>query len=215
MLTKTRAYLIIILLHILLNVLLGAVVLTFVNVAKAENSNYYIKPILGHFSPQKVGAMTSKKTPFIGFAIGYDIADNARIDLSIEHFSNIRHAFYHANLCAQRNSNPLVDDNKICTYGKVTTGKINLFVDLLKIKGNTLYGGLGAGISKTKGVLTKGLDSDVISEKKDLTYAIYLGVNRKLFNNTHLEIGYSYQHLGEYINNYKGHAIMTAIRLNL
>lgn len=189
-------------------------IMLLINTALAKEGQFYVKPIFNSFYPEKIIGMTAKKTIVPGFAIGYNVTDNFRIDASIEHFSNIKHIVILKTQC-YINRDDESSGVEICSYTKITTAELNLYVDLLKVKNSSLYIGIGAGLSRTKGNMTVGDEEIKIETTNDIAYSTYVGVSNKMLDNVDLEFGYSYKHLTENIHNYKGHSIFTAVRIGL
>ena len=193
---------------------LAAVIISAATITNA--SDFYVKPMIGRLQPGKMSGMKAKPVILPGFAIGYNLKDNMRVDLSLEHLSNIKHTTVLKDKCPQDDSNMgLISENQVCVHSKITTIKVNLFVDVLKVNESIIYTGLGIGRSQIGGYVTVGETVCVMQKKYSVAYAFYAGLSHRVQDNIVLEAGYGYKHFNEDIYNHKGHLVSTALRIEL
>ena len=185
------------------------------NVALADANSFYIKPMFCVFYPIEQVDVKVKKTPVIGIALGYIINDKIRMDIGIERFSNIKHSAILEDHCSNYPYPPERIAMEVCSYTKITTAKVNLYVDFIKINNISIYAGIGIGMSQITRTFTQGEERVKFPIKTDMTYSNYLGVSHEINKNLDLEIGYSYMHLTENTYNDKGSAVFSSIRIGL
>lgn len=191
-------------------------IILLTNTALASRSGFYIKPIFSKFQPDNINKMSSNNIYSPGFAIGYNFKDNVRSDLSLEHFSHIKHSFTLHCLPSTREGDLNLDShNVLCEHRTITTIKANLFVDIIKIKNASLYLGSGIGVARIKGEGTFSTYKSKIKTNYHMAYSIYSGISHKVSENIFIEFGYNYKHLTESFVNYKGHGISTSVRVDL
>lgn len=184
--------------------------------AVAAEDNFYVKPSFSGFYPANVGQYKGKVTLLPSFAIGYNFSDKVRVDVSIEHFSNIKHTVVLTDVCPFDNPSILAAGNHLCTHAKITNVSANLFVDIIKVKKTSLYGGIGGGVARSVVRATLGdIKLGKIYKGVNFTYAAYAGVAHKVSNDVTFELGYNYKHLSEVVYSYKGHSVSSAIRIDL
>lgn len=209
--------------------------------ALAETENLYVRLKLSQLHPHKINNLDAKPVTLPGFAVGYNITDDMRVDISVSHLSNVRHRGAITESTQAPVSLPpsyaeaLKEDNllppsydtvecepifthkikSISTTAKLTTVKANLFVDLYKYKGVSLY--VGGGIGGTR--IQRSITIDGVTTKTNPyctpAYDIHTGVNFAINHDTTLGLGYTFKNLTENTYNYKGHSIATSIKLDL
>jgi opacity protein-like surface antigen len=175
-----------------------------------------------------------------GFAVGYNFSDNARVDVSIEHFTDIKHSAavnndhpVHSHIHTVKTCTaeayeppaygaptdainvPSTTKRALCTHAKITTAKVNLFIDLFKINKSSVFAGAGIGVSKISGAVTVDNVIKPIKPSYAFAYDLHFGVAQKVLDDVNIEIGYTYQQLTENMYNYKGHSLATSIRIDL
>jgi opacity protein-like surface antigen len=208
------------------------------NNAMAETDGFYAKLKMSRHHPDNIKEMVGKPVILPGFAIGYNFNDNTRVDLSIEHFSDIKHTALvdgnhpvhsHIHSVATCSSTPYAPPpydavhpaalqqplKALCTHAKITTAKVNLFIDLVKIKKRSLFVGAGIGTAKISGAVTIDTTIKKIKPSYTLAYDLHLGIAQKILDDISLEVGYTYHHLTDQIYNYKGHSLVSSIRIDL
>ncbi len=193
----------------------------------ADQGDFYLRLKLSHFYPQKIGELTSKPVLLPGIAIGYNISDDIRVDLGITHLSNIRHR---GNVIESSPANNLLPPaynicncppvyihtvKPVLARAKLTTCKVNLFVDVYKIHDTSLYFGGGVGGTRIQRTMTIDNITERFKPYYTMSYDIHTGINRKIDKDTSVGIGYTFKNLTENTYNYKGHSIATSIKVDL
>ncbi len=198
--------------------------------AIAADTDFYIRLKLSHMQPEVVHGLKSKAVILPGFAVGYHVSDDIRVDLSMSHISNMKHIGtvtqaapapidpdappppFNACDCP-----PLFvhKDNKAVLRTKLTTCKLNLFADLYKFRDMSFYIGAGVGATRAQRSLT--IDKEVEKTKAyyTMSYDIHAGINRKIREDASVGIGYTFKNLTENTYNYKGHSFSTSINIDL
>lgn len=199
--------------------------------ALADGGDFYTRLKLGRFHPESVSNITSKPVIAPAFAFGYNISDDARVDLSIEHFSYIKHVGSVHKVASANSSCPATpyappsydqteghnnEQNEelrpLCTHAKITSVKVNTFLDLMKIKNSSIFIGVGLGFSRHNGFIA---DNTVVNESYGASYDAHFGISQKILDDVNIEVGYTFQHLMNYPYNYRGHNISTSLRIDL
>ena len=184
----------------------------------------------------------SENTGFAGIGIGYNFLDNARVDLTYDHFfdhtlkqsadhpipnpSDVRRADAHVKIHSK-------------TKLKLDTVLLNFYVDLFDLSAAKIFAGAGAGVSffsaKIKGKanidvpLRPGAphwvyNNDNLSakakNKTDLAYALHLGGSTEFTDCVHGELTYSFRDFGEVKvlaekQRLRAHQVAAGIRVDL
>jgi len=207
--------------------------------ALAKTGEYYAKIKVSRHHPSDIKEMVGKPIVLPGFAIGFNFTDNARVDVSIDHFTDIKHTaavdndhpvhshIHTVKTCSAEAYSPPAYDSihpasivvepkrALCTHAKITTAKVNLFIDLMKIKKSSVFVGAGTGVSKILGAVTVDKVIKPIKPSYTMAYDLHFGVAQRILDDVNLEVGYTYQYLTNHIYNYKGHSLASSIRIDL
>ncbi len=185
----------------------------------AHASDFYIKPMLGRMHSEKVLGLQAKPVVLPGIGVGYNLKDNMRIDLTLYHLSNLKHTTTLKSGCGNNGSEEpnsgLIASNQICLHTKITTIKINFFVDVAEVNDSKLYLGFGIGESRIISYSSFGEEETKPTTKYSLAYAFYSGLAHRVQDNVIVEAGYSYKHFNEDTYNHKGHVLTTCLRIEL
>ncbi|MCP5369629.1 MAG: porin family protein [Rickettsiaceae bacterium] len=188
----------------------------FSTIAQYSETNHpYIKGHIGIIKAQNVVESDNqyKSNPnFIGIAaLGYNIKDNFRADLSFDRYLNLRFSaannFYESRVRI-----------------KVSSLLLNFYLDVGEIYGCKMFLGLGGGASRFNIKITfsdttnNQTFTNRITQGNEFTYGLYAGTHYELKPGIHGELMYSYKNLGiirEGGVKLKAHNITTGIRFDL
>lgn len=218
--------------------LLGALL---ANNAYAETDNFYLRLKLSRLHPEKIGDLVAKPVILPGMAIGYNISDDMRVDLSFSHLTNVKHkGKITESVRAPGNLPPTYTDSlkeqhllpptynrcdcppifihsvkPVLAKAKLTTCKVNLFVDIYKVDNMSLYVGGGVGITRIERSMTIDNVTEKFSPYYTPSYDLHTGINHHIGGGIHVGIGYTFKNLTENTYNYKGHSIATTLKIDL
>jgi len=182
---------------------------------KPETGCPYIKGHIGVVKAQNIVDVnpfiyTSNPTIMGIVALGYNVQDNLRLDLSLDHYPNLR--FATENVSA-----------KIDAKIKASSLLVNIYMDVAEIRGYKMFLGAGAGASRFSvrvQVIDK-INNQTFpiryKESNIFTYGLYAGTHYEYAPGVHGELMYSYKNLGIVSNpsKLKAHNITTGIRFDL
>jgi opacity protein-like surface antigen len=172
---------------------------------QAFAENFFAKVNLGYSRLNDSFDLASEDTTFWGIGAGYNVMDNARVDLTFDHFSK-----------------PIFKNNGKKATGEIDSLLLNGFIDLFDIVLAKAFIGAGIGGSKVQANFTGKGFSHIGSSKAsyNLTYAMYLGCSLEFIPNITGEIVYSYRDMGKSKDFYgqslqlKGSQIATGLRFS-
>lgn len=174
----------------------------------------YIKAHIGVVKGQNTKDIVNqiyKSNPTImgTIALGYNVRDNLRADLSLDYYPNLRFSTDNSN-------------TKIDAKLKTSSVLINFYMDIAAIHYYKIFVGAGAGTSRSS-INVYGLDktnnqpfSIRYIENNKFTYGLYAGTHYEYTQGIHAELMYSYKDLGA-INDskLKIHNFTAGIRFDL
>jgi len=184
----------------------AAVILSTSSVYAAEDA-FYVKANVGWSKLTKIQGLKSNNDVLFGVGAGYYVMDNARVDLTFDHFVNPTHK--KGNVKIKGNANTLL---------------LNGYVDLFDIDAFKVFVGAGVGAGQVKG--TKSGDPILANngkakQKTGLAFAGYVGGSYEFTPGVTGELAYSYRDLGKTkaVNNakfaYRGHNVGAGIRFDI
>lgn len=193
---------------------------TLASSAYAEEAKFYAKGQIGWNKLDKTKSrsanLKSSNAMFLGFGLGYYIADNIRTELSFDHYINPIHKGK-----TQRKF-PLKYKSQADTI------MLNGFVDLFDAKVAKIFAGGGIGMSmvSTKTSLTLPSNKTLIDKAKkanNFAYALYLGASTEFSHAINGELTYSYRDMGKFkksqkgfsLGSLKGHHIAASVRYDI
>jgi opacity protein-like surface antigen len=174
----------------------------------------YIKGHIGVIKAQNTSDVTNqiyKSNPTImgTLALGYNLKDNLRLDLSLDHYPNLR---------LSTNNDALKIDVKL----KTSIVLFNLYMDIAEIRGYKVFIGAGAGTSRfsVKGQVLDKTSNQTFpiryTESDEFAYGLYAGTHYEYAPGVHGELMYSYKDLGQVNDSkFKTHNITAGFRFDL
>ena len=149
----------------------------------AMEDMFYVKANAGWSKLNKVNApgakLKSKNDVHFGVGSGYHVMDNARVDLTFDHFVNPVH---------KRRAEKL--------KGDINTLLLNGYFDVLNVDAMKVFVGAGLGIGQVK---SKHSDSNLGAAKQKNTFAFagYVGAGYEFTQGVTGELTYSYRDMGK------------------
>ena len=190
---------------ILLTAAIVAVSSTALATVTAEKGCWYAKANVGVTKFQKNTGYKSKTTGLATIAVGYNMMDNLRADLSLDHF-------FDPKLTSETNTfkNTLKLD--------VNSLLLNVYTDLVDASMAKVFVGAGVGMARVGGkhiALTKAVVADPtatppvaaaaaftttnkLKSHKAFSYALYAGVSAEVDHGVYAELTYAFKDLGKH-----------------
>ncbi len=186
---------------ILLTAAIVAVSSTALATVTAEKGCWYAKANVGVAKFQKNTGYKSKTTGLATIAVGYNMMDNLRADLSLDHF-------FDPKLTSETNT--FKNTAKLHANSLL----LNAYVDLVDASMAKVFVGAGVGMARVGGKhveLTKAvLDSNNVittpeatvikkfKSHKSFTYALYAGVSAEVDHGVYAELTYAFKDFGKH-----------------
>jgi opacity protein-like surface antigen len=181
--------------------------------AYAMEDMFYVKANLGLSKLNKVNApgakLKSKNDAHFGVGAGYHVMDNARVDLTFDHFVN-----------------PVHEKGADKLKGGINTLLLNGYLDVLNVDAMKVFVGAGLGIGQVK---AKHSDSNLGTAKQNntFTFAGYVGAGYEFTQGVTGELIYSYRDMGKTEKyksknglsvsevHYRGHHMTAGVRFDI
>lgn len=177
--------------------------------AFAMEDTFYAKVQANWSKMAKSNGLSSKNDLMMGVGAGYYVMDNARVDLTFNHFFNPDHS-----------------KNKVKYKGEVSSLLVNGFFDVFEAGPAKIFVGAGVGAAKVK---VKSSDStsgtaenSTAKQRTNLAFALHLGASTELTSGVHGELVYSYRDMGKTKNlkngksvHYRGHNVGAGVRFDI
>jgi opacity protein-like surface antigen len=200
--------------------------------AYAAEGDYYVKANAGWSKPLEVktkeienfGKLKGKPSnaAFFGVGVGYNIMDNARVDLTFDHFFNAEH----------KSSTKYPNKSELKSKYKhdINTLMLNGYVDIFDVSVAKIFVGAGVGASHVKskfsasgelsvgGVTHPYNESKKIKGKMNFAYALHVGAGVEVAPGVYGELAYSFRDLGKtkvLKDNLRTHNVAAGVRFNL
>lgn len=184
---------------ILLTAAIVAVSSTALATVTAEKGCWYAKANVGVAKLQKNTGYKSKTDGLATIAVGYNMMDNLRADLSLDHFFDPKLTSENATY-----KNTLKLD--------VNSLLLNVYTDLVDASMAKVFVGAGIGMARVSGkqiVLTKDQPSaqppvlastatNKLKSHKSFSYALYAGVSAEVDHGVYAELTYAFKDLGKH-----------------
>ena len=192
----------------------AAVAVLATSSAYAMEDTFYVKAQAGWSKMAKSKGLKSKNDVSFGVGAGYHVMDNARVDLTFDHFVNPTHKGKLDGL-----------DTKI--KGDVNTLLLNGFVDLFDADIAKVFVGAGVGVSQVKAKASATVAGVSLStkakQKYNLAFAGYVGTSYEFTPGVTGELTYSYRDMGKtkkfknttLTAHYKGHNVGAGVRFDI
>ena len=192
----------------------AAVILSTSSVYAAEDA-FYVKAGAAWSKANKIKGAKSKNDASFGVGAGYYVMDNARVDLTFDHFFNPTHTAKETATEAGR---------KI--KGTVNTLLLNGYVDLFDVDAFKVFVGAGVGASQVKAKVTYigngAPSSDTAKQKTGLAFAGYVGGSYEFTSGVTGELAYSYRDMGKTKStknlsafSYRSHNVGAGVRFDI
>ena len=184
----------------------AAVILSTSSVYAAEDM-FYVKANVGWSKLTKISGLKSNNDVFFGVGAGYYVMDNARVDLTFDHFVNPTHKKGNVKL-----------------KGDANTLLLNGYVDLFDVDAFKVFVGAGVGAGQVKGKKSgEAIDANngTAKQKTGLAFAGYVGGSYEFTPGVTGELAYSYRDLGKTkaLNGtkfaYRGHHVGAGVRFDI
>ena len=182
----------------------------------AMEDMFYVKANVGWSKLNKVTApgkkLKSNNDVHFGVGAGYHVMDNARVDLTFDHFVNPTHK---------------KSTEKI--KGDINTLLLNGYFDVFNVDAMKVFVGAGVGLGQVKAKYTDSTDSDSGTAKQKNTFAFagYVGAGYEFTQGVTGELSYSYRDMGKakkYTSkngfsgsavHYRGHHVTAGVRFDI
>jgi opacity protein-like surface antigen len=184
----------------------AAVILSTSSVYAAEG-DFFVKANGGWSKLSKIQGMKSNNDAFFGVGAGYYVMDNARVDLTFDHFVNPSHK-----------------KGVVKLKGTVNTLLLNGYVDLFDVDAFKVFVGAGVGAAQVKAKKSGevlALNNGTAKQKTGLAFAGHLGGAYEFTPGVTGELTYSYRDMGKTktLNgtsfSYKGHHVGVGVRFDI
>ncbi|MGC0371395.1 MAG: hypothetical protein DGJ47_000084 [Rickettsiaceae bacterium] len=185
--------------------------------AFATESDFYVKANGGASMVQKLGSFKKETTGIATIGFGYNVMENLRADLTIDHL-------FKPTL--KGSDNNLTTGNKLEL--KANSLLVNMYADIYDAGMAKIFVGAGIGAAKISGDL-KGVTvaTDTIpakpfktkvKSKTNFSYALHAGVSAEIDHDMHAELAYSFKDFGKFKNvdkDVRAHNITAGIRFDI
>jgi opacity protein-like surface antigen len=177
--------------------------------AFAMEDTFYAKVQANWSKMAKANSLSSKNDLMMGVGAGYYVMDNARVDLTFNHFFAPNHS-----------------KNKVKYKGTVDSLLVNGFFDIFEAGPAKIFVGAGIGGARVKVKSTESTSGTSVDstakQKTNLAFAIHLGASTELTSGVHGELVYSYRDMGKTKKlssgksvHYRGHNIGAGVRFDI
>jgi len=191
-------------------VLLTAATVSFLatSSAYAMEDMFYVKANTGWSKLNKVDGVKSKNDVHFGVGAGYQIMDNARVDLTFDHFAN-----------------PTFKVTGVRLKGDINALLLNGYFDVINVDAVRVFVGAGVGLAQVKAKVTYANSKPSISVKQKNTFAFTgcAGVGYEFTEGVTGELSYSYRDMGKTKKlgddskavNFRGHHLTAGVKFDI
>jgi opacity protein-like surface antigen len=150
--------------------------------AYAMEDMFYVKANVGWSKLNKVKGLKSNNDVHFGVGAGYHVMDNARVDLTFDHFVNPTH---------KKSTEKL--------KGDINSLLLNGYFDVFNVDAIKVFVGAGVGLGQVKVKYTDSFDSDSGTGKQKYSFAFagYVGTGYEFTKGVTGELTYSYRDMGK------------------
>lgn len=180
--------------------------------AYAMEDMFYVKANVGWSKLNKVKGLKSNNDVHFGIGAGYHVMDNARVDLTFDHFVNPTH---------KKSTEKL--------KGDINSLLLNGYFDVFNVDAMKVFVGAGVGLGQVKVKYTDSSDSDSGTGKQKYTFAFagYVGTGYEFTKGVTGELTYSYRDMGKTKKfksknggdmpsaHYRGHHVTAGVRFDI
>ena len=157
--------------------------------------------------------LKSKNDVHFGVGAGYHVMDNARVDLTFDHFVNP--TFKYAK-----------DKVNVKTKGEVNTLLLNGYFDVFSLDAMKVFVGAGVGLGQVSAKATVSVNNvdtpAKLKQKNTFAYAGYVGAGYEFTQGVTGELSYSYRDMGKTKKiegykavHFKGHHVTAGVRFDI
>lgn len=200
------------------------------NIDQNTKKDFYYKLKTGSFSakPATLGGKPldffrtslGNVAPFFGIGIGYYVKETVRVDLTLDHITNV-------------SLNTKINDSKVNYKAVFNNIMVNTYLKMFEVKNTNLFFGLGVGFThineraSVKDKITNEKSSYSASKKRSLSYMLAINADIPVTDTINCELTYSWKEFGKSaamngkngeklgVNPYKGHSFGVAVRFDL
>jgi len=180
--------------------------------AYAMEDTFYVKANAGWSKLNKIKGLKSKNDVHFGVGAGYNVMDNARVDLTFDHFVNPTH---------KKGSEKF--------KGDINTLLLNGYFDVFNVDAMKVFVGAGVGVGQVKTKYSDSSDNDSGKSKQKYTFAFagYVGTGYEFTKGVTGELTYSYRDMGKTKKfkskngadissaHYRGHHVTAGVRFDI
>ena len=180
--------------------------------AYAMEDVFYVKANVGWSKLDKVKGLKSNNDVHFGVGAGYHVMDNARVDLTFDHFVNPTHK-----------------KSKVKFKGDINSLLLNGYFDVFNVDAMKVFVGAGVGLGQVKVKYTNSENSDSGTGKQKYTFAFagYVGTGYEFTKGVTGELTYSYRDMGKTKKfkskngfdmpaaHYRGHHVTAGVRFDI
>ena len=180
--------------------------------AYAMEDMFYVKANAGWSKLNKVKGLKSNNDVHFGVGAGYHVMDNARVDLTFDHFVNPTH---------KKSTEKL--------KGDINSLLLNGYFDVFNVDAMKVFVGAGVGLGQVKVKYTNSSNSDSGTGKQKNTFAWagYVGTGYEFTKGVTGELTYSYRDMGKTKKfkskngfdmsaaHYRGHHVTAGVRFDI
>ncbi|MDP5109863.1 MAG: outer membrane beta-barrel protein [Rickettsiaceae bacterium] len=180
--------------------------------AYAMEDMFYVKANVGWSKLNKVSGLKSNNDVHFGVGAGYHVMDNARVDLTFDHFVNPTHK-----------------KSTVKAKGDINSLLLNGYFDVFNVDAIKVFVGAGVGLGQVKVKYTDSSDSDSGTGKQKYSFAFagYVGTGYEFTKGVTGELTYSYRDMGKTKKfkskngsdmsalHYRGHHVTAGVRFDI
>ena len=178
--------------------------------AYAMENQFYLKANVGwsKLNDYKGGGvkLKSKHDVHFGIGAGYHLMENARVDLTFDHFVN-----------------PTFKKSGVKVKGDVNTLLLNGYLDVFDVDAMQVFVGAGVGLGQVKAKVTSSGASSSAKKTNTFAFAGYVGTSYKFTQGVTGELSYSYRDMGKTKKfgngdkgaHFRGHHVTAGVRFDI
>jgi opacity protein-like surface antigen len=174
--------------------------------ASAVEDMFYVKANVGWSKLNKVEGAKSKNDVHFGVGAGYNVMDNARVDLTFDHFVN-----------------PTFKATGGKLKGDINTLLLNGYFDVFNVDAMKVFVGAGVGLGQVKAKGTDVTGSSSAKKTNTFAFAGYVGTGYEFTQGVTGELSYSYRDMGKTKKfgngakavHFRGHHVTAGVRFDI
>lgn len=177
--------------------------------AYAMEDMFYVKANVGWSKLNKVDGLKSKNDVHFGVGAGYHVMDNARVDLTFDHFVD-----------------PNFKKSGTKIKGDINTLLLNGYFDVFNVDAVKVFVGAGVGLGQVKAKKSfsaAGVSNSTAKQKNTFAFAGYVGAGYEFTQGVTGELTYSYRDMGKTKKfgngdkavHFRGHHVTAGVRFDI